>query len=85
MSWPVLVFDIESIPDVAGLRLLRNSVPDASDEQVYAGWFQERKEKGQSDFMPLHLQTAYGYLISAARCLSWPPRRSPVSGEHTSK
>src|SRR5688572_23007763 len=56
MSWPVLVFDIESIPDVEGLRLLRNPVPDASDEQVYAGWSQERKDKGQSDFMPLHLQ-----------------------------
>ena len=38
MPWPVLVFDIESIPDVAGLRLLRNSGADASDEQVYAGW-----------------------------------------------
>ena len=23
MSWPVLVFDIESVPDVAGLRRLR--------------------------------------------------------------
>ena len=56
MSWPVLVFDIESIPDVAGLRALRGSPPDSTDEQVYAGWCQERKDKGQSDFMPLHLQ-----------------------------
>ena len=56
MGWPVLVFDIESIPDIAGLRALRGEPADASDDQVYAAWLAERKEKGQSDFMPLHLQ-----------------------------
>ncbi|MDO9289987.1 MAG: 3'-5' exonuclease [Hydrogenophaga sp.] len=56
MSWPVLVFDIESIPDIEGLRALRGESTETSDEQVYAGWLAERKEKGQSDFMPLHLQ-----------------------------
>ncbi len=56
MAWPVLVFDIESIPDVDGLRALRGAPADQSDEQVYASWLAERKEKGQSDFMPLHLQ-----------------------------
>jgi hypothetical protein len=56
MGWPVLVFDIESIPDIAGLRALRGEPAEASDEQVYAAWLTERKEKGQSDFMPLHLQ-----------------------------
>ena len=56
MAWPVLVFDIESIPDVDGLRALRGAPADHSDEQVYAAWLAERKEKGQSDFMPLHLQ-----------------------------
>ena len=56
MAWPVLVFDIESIPDIAGLRALRGESAEASDEQVYAAWLAERKEKGQSDFMPLHLQ-----------------------------
>ncbi|UCU92151.1 3'-5' exonuclease [Hydrogenophaga taeniospiralis] len=56
MSWPVLVFDIESIPDIAGLRALRGESTETSDEQVYAAWLAERKEKGQSDFMPLHLQ-----------------------------
>lgn len=56
MSWPVLVFDIESIPDVDGLRALRGAPADDPDEQVYAGWLEERKAKGQSDFMPLHLQ-----------------------------
>ena len=56
MSWPVLVFDIESIPDVAGLRLLRDAPADSSDQQVYEAWVEERKVKGQSDFAPLHLQ-----------------------------
>ncbi len=56
MAWPVLVFDIESIPDVEGLRALRGAPADLTDEQVYAAWQAERKEKGQSDFMPLHLQ-----------------------------
>ncbi|WP_439114600.1 3'-5' exonuclease [Hydrogenophaga sp.] len=56
MGWPVLVFDIESIPDVAGLRALRGEPADRPDDQVYAAWLAERKEKGQSDFMPLHLQ-----------------------------
>jgi len=56
MSWPVLVFDIESIPDVKGLRALRGTPADHTDEQVYAAWLAERQEKGQSDFMPLHLQ-----------------------------
>ena len=56
MAWPVLVFDIESIPDVDGLRALRGAPADHTDEQVYAAWLAERKEKGQSDFMPLHLQ-----------------------------
>jgi len=56
MSWPVLVFDIESIPDIEGLRAVRGAASGDTDEQVYAAWLSERKEKGQSDFMPLHLQ-----------------------------
>lgn len=56
MSWPVLVFDIETIPDIAGLRALRGASPETTDEQVHAAWLAERKEHGQSDFMPLHLQ-----------------------------
>ncbi len=56
MAWPVLVFDIESIPDVVGLRALRGAPAEVTDEEVYEAWLAERKEKGQSDFMPLHLQ-----------------------------
>lgn len=56
MTWPVLVFDIESIPDIAGLRALRNAPAQASDQEVYEAYVLERKERGQSDFLPLHLQ-----------------------------
>lgn len=56
MAWPVLVFDIESIPDIAGLRALRGSPAEHTDTEVYQAWVQERSEMGQSDFVPLHLQ-----------------------------
>jgi 3'-5' exonuclease len=56
MPWPVLVFDIESIPDIAGLRLLRDEPADATDADVYARWLKERKDNNQSDFLPHHLQ-----------------------------
>lgn len=56
MSWPVLVFDIETIPDIDGLRSLGFGNATDSDGQVHATWVQERQSKGQSDFLPLHLQ-----------------------------
>ena len=56
MAWPVLVFDIESIPDIDGLRALRGEPADKPDAEVYAGWLEERKSRNQSDLMPLHLQ-----------------------------
>jgi predicted PolB exonuclease-like 3'-5' exonuclease len=56
MAWPVLVFDLETIPDVQGLRLLRDEPAERSDAEVYAAWAQERKDEGRSDFLPLHLQ-----------------------------
>jgi len=56
MAWPVLVFDIETIPDVAGLRALRGGGEALTDAQVYAREIAERAEGGKSDFMPHHLQ-----------------------------
>jgi len=56
MAWPVLVFDIESIPDTDGMRCLRGDPPDWTDAQIYQAWLNERKERGQNDFAPLHLQ-----------------------------
>ncbi len=56
MAWPVLVFDVESIPDISGLRLAGSYDAAWTDSQVYEHWRAARKEKGLSDFMPLHLQ-----------------------------
>jgi predicted PolB exonuclease-like 3'-5' exonuclease len=55
-SWPVLVFDIETIPDLAGLRILRGLDASVDDAGVYAAEMTERQARGKSDFMPLHLQ-----------------------------
>jgi len=52
----VLAFDIETIPDVAGLRLLRGADPALSDADVYAAEIADRAARNKSDFMPLHLQ-----------------------------
>jgi predicted PolB exonuclease-like 3'-5' exonuclease len=53
---PVLVFDIETIPDIAGLRALRGAEPSLTDAEVYAEEIAERKAAGKSDMMPLYLQ-----------------------------
>jgi 3'-5' exonuclease len=55
-GFPVLVFDIETIPDLAGLRLLRGADPCLSDEAVLAAELADRAALGKSDFLPLHLQ-----------------------------
>ncbi len=54
-SWPVLVFDIESIPDIGAVRALRGLDSALSDAEVYAQEIAERKEAGKSDFLPHHL------------------------------
>ena len=56
MSSSVLVFDIETVPDIAGLRALRGAAPSASDAEVLATELDERQAAGKSDMLPLHLQ-----------------------------
>ncbi len=53
---PVLVFDIETIPDVAGLRDLHGLPADLSDAEVAELAFQRQRAKNGSDFLPHHLQ-----------------------------
>ena len=53
---PVLAFDIETIPDVAGLRSLRGADATLSDADVYAAEIADRAARNKSDFMPHHLQ-----------------------------
>ena len=53
---PVLVFDIETIPDVPGLRRLHALDAGLSDAEVAELAFQQRRARTGSDFLPLHLQ-----------------------------
>jgi predicted PolB exonuclease-like 3'-5' exonuclease len=55
-SWPVRVFDIETIPDVAGLRSWRGTDAAIGDEQVLALEVAQRATEGRSDFLPHYLQ-----------------------------
>jgi 3'-5' exonuclease len=52
---PVLVFDIETIPDVAGLRSLNHHPASMTDAEVAEAAFAARREKTSSDFLPHHL------------------------------
>ncbi|WP_105508331.1 3'-5' exonuclease [Paraburkholderia sp. BL21I4N1] len=53
---PILVFDIETIPDVAGIRRLDDLPDTLSDAEVAEHAFAARREKTGGDFLPHHLQ-----------------------------
>ncbi|MBC8023908.1 MAG: 3'-5' exonuclease [Burkholderiales bacterium] len=53
---PVLVFDIETVPDAAGLRKLWGLAPDVSDQAVIDLASQRRRQATGSDFLPPHVQ-----------------------------
>jgi predicted PolB exonuclease-like 3'-5' exonuclease len=53
---PVLVFDIETVPDTAGLRKLHGLGNDISDADVAEMAFQLRRQATGSDFLKLHVQ-----------------------------
>ena len=53
---PTLVFDLETIPDIEGLRRLNGWGEDIEDVEVVTRAFAARKEATGSDFLPLHLQ-----------------------------
>ncbi len=61
---PVLVFDIETIPDVQGLRALTGHEHDLTDSEVAALAFAARREKTGSDFLQHHL-----HRIAAISCV----------------
>jgi len=55
MAWPVLVFDIETIPDLRNAPGIMDgllSIPMVRE----LVWQAARAAEGQSDFMPLYLQ-----------------------------
>ena len=53
---PTLVFDIETIPDIAGLRALHDLPADLADGEVAEFAFQKQRAKNGSDFLPHYLQ-----------------------------
>ena len=55
MVSPVLVFDIETVPDVAGLRKLHRVGPELQDADVATMAFQLRRQSSGHEFLPLHL------------------------------
>ncbi len=76
---PVLCFDIETVPDIAGLRTLWGLDAALDDARVAELAFERRREQTGSDFLPLHLQrvVAIGCLFRdddglVVRCLGQP-------------
>jgi len=61
---PVLVFDIETIPDVKGLRALNNHPDSMRDAEVAAVAFSARREKTGSEFLQHHL-----HKVAAISCV----------------
>lgn len=61
---PILVFDIETIPDVHGLRALHGHPASLTDADVAASAFAARREKIGSDFLPHHL-----HRVAAISCV----------------
>lgn len=53
---PILAFDIETVPDVAGLRRLHGLDAGVPDREVAEMAFQLRRQATGSDFLPPHLQ-----------------------------
>ena len=51
---PTLVFDIETIPDVAGLRTLLELPENTSDEDVANIALHQRRQHSGTEFLPLH-------------------------------
>jgi 3'-5' exonuclease len=61
---PILVFDIETIPDVEGLRRLWDLGAEVSDGAVVDLVSQRRRQATGSDFLPAHLQR-----VAAVSCV----------------
>jgi predicted PolB exonuclease-like 3'-5' exonuclease len=53
---PILVFDIETVPDVAGLRRANDVPAELSDAAVLDWAMQRRRIQNGSDFLPLQFQ-----------------------------
>lgn len=52
---PTLAFDIETVPDIDGIRKLNGLATDMPAADVAELAFQQRREKTGNDFLPLHV------------------------------
>lgn len=64
---PVLAFDIETIPDINGIRVLFNLDKSLADREVAEFAFQRRRAQHGNDFLPHHLQR----VIAISCVLRW--------------
>jgi predicted PolB exonuclease-like 3'-5' exonuclease len=55
MTTPTLVFDIETVPDVEGLRKLNDLDGGVSSAQIAEMAFQRRRQATGGDFLQHHL------------------------------
>ena len=53
---PILVFDIETVPDIEGLRKLHDLGPQLAAADIADMAFQLRRQAVGNDFLPLHVQ-----------------------------
>jgi predicted PolB exonuclease-like 3'-5' exonuclease len=53
---PLLAFDIETVPDVAGIRRIHDIGHHVDDDGVLAWYSQQRRAGTGNDFAPFHLQ-----------------------------
>jgi 3'-5' exonuclease len=53
---PILAFDIETVPDVAGIRRIHSLPADLPDAEVAEVAYQKRRTQSGNDFLPPHLQ-----------------------------
>ena len=64
---PILAFDIETIPDVAGVRLLYDLPKTVNDADVVLFAQQKRRAQTGSDFMQYHLHR----VVAISCCMRW--------------
>jgi len=53
---PILVFDIETVPDADGIRRVLSFGPELSDSSVVEFALQRRRQASGNDFLPAHMQ-----------------------------
>lgn len=67
----ILAFDIETVPDIAGLRRLHALPPTLADGEVAEMAFQLQRARTGSDFLPLHLHRVVAISCALREGASW--------------